>query len=336
MREYELEILEKYEIEVKGTRRIRGAFFCDTDKGAMLLKETNISEKHALSMYLVESRLEDMGMSVDTPVSTGEGGFVCVSRDGTKYMMKKWYSGRECDMKKETELARAARSLAVLHGKMNQAAEKGEFKAAPGLSPRRNPLEEIERHNRELKKVRSFIRRRVAKSEFEYLFLDSFEKVYDMACAVAGRLEQSGCVEIYNESVRCGRLAHGDYNYHNLLVLPGDMGVTNFEHMKVDIQVHDLYYFIRKAMEKFRWKENIGRLILDAYESERKLDEAEKLYIGLYLAYPEKFWKTASSYYRSNKAWLPEKNVEKLGTVVRQWGEKYSFLENVFGLGLTQ
>ena len=36
--EYELEVLEKYDIEVKSTRRIRGAFFCDTDKGTMLLK----------------------------------------------------------------------------------------------------------------------------------------------------------------------------------------------------------------------------------------------------------------------------------------------------------
>ena len=27
MREYELEVLEQYDIEVKGTRKIRGAFF---------------------------------------------------------------------------------------------------------------------------------------------------------------------------------------------------------------------------------------------------------------------------------------------------------------------
>ena len=35
--EYELEVLEQYNIEVKGTRRIRGAFFCDTNEGTMLL-----------------------------------------------------------------------------------------------------------------------------------------------------------------------------------------------------------------------------------------------------------------------------------------------------------
>ena len=39
MREYELEVLEQYDIEVKGTRKIRGAFFCDTKEGTMLLKD---------------------------------------------------------------------------------------------------------------------------------------------------------------------------------------------------------------------------------------------------------------------------------------------------------
>lgn len=335
MREYEQEILERYEIEVKSTRRIRGAFFCDTDEGAMLLKETNISEKRALSLYCTESWLESLGMLVDTPVFTKDGDILSVSRDGTKYIMKKWYCGRECDLKRESELIRAARNLAVLHIKMNSAVQGqacGEI--YKGIPVRRSPLEEIRSHNRELKKVRTFVRSRVAKNEFEYLFLSSFEKIYGMAETVAEQLENSGCMELYEQSVRQEYLVHGDYNYHNILILPGGTGITNFEHMCIDIQVHDLYYFLRKAMEKFQWKEYIGKMILDAYESERKLGETEKRYIGLSLAYPEKFWKTAGNYYHSNKAWLPEKNVEKLETVVNQWKEKYSFLRNVFLLDL--
>ena len=41
--EYELEVLEQYNIEVKGTGGIRGAFFCDTDEGTMLLKEAEVA-----------------------------------------------------------------------------------------------------------------------------------------------------------------------------------------------------------------------------------------------------------------------------------------------------
>ena len=47
MREYELEVLEQYDIEVKGTRKIRGAFFCDPKEGTMLLKEADVSDRRA-------------------------------------------------------------------------------------------------------------------------------------------------------------------------------------------------------------------------------------------------------------------------------------------------
>ena len=53
MREYEMEVLEKYELEVNSTRRIRGAFYCDTKEGTMLLKETKISERRVPLLFLI-------------------------------------------------------------------------------------------------------------------------------------------------------------------------------------------------------------------------------------------------------------------------------------------
>ena len=87
-------------------------------------------------------------------------------------------------------------------------------------------------------------------------------------------------------------------------------------------------------MEKYTWKQKTGQKILEAYENTRKLGWEEKEYVGLRLAYPEKFWKTASSYYHSNKAWLPQKNVEKLELAVRQTEEKRAFLENIFSISI--
>ena len=43
MQEYELNVLEQYNIEVSGTRKTRGAVLCDTDRGMMLLKEVKLS-----------------------------------------------------------------------------------------------------------------------------------------------------------------------------------------------------------------------------------------------------------------------------------------------------
>ena len=91
-------------------------------------------------------------------------------------------------------------------------------------------------------------------------------------------------------------MVHGDYNYHNVLNTAEGTAVTNFEHARIDIQMGDLYYFMRKAMEKYRWKQKLGSRILEAYEEERRIEPMERTFLGLCLAYPEKFWKTASSY----------------------------------------
>ena len=101
-----------------------------------------------------------------------------------------------------------------------------------------------------------------------------------------------------------------------------------------DIQIKDFCYFLRKAMEKNQWKQKTGQKILEAYEEVRPLSEREKEFAALSLAYPGKFKKIAGSYYRSNKAHLSEKNVEKLQICIRQTEEKYEFLSRIFPLNL--
>ena len=333
--EYELEVLERYDIEVKGTRRIRGAFFCETNVGTMLLRETKVSEQRAPFLYAVLSSIEKQGvLKVDTPVPARDGCLVSAGADGRNYMLKKWYPGRECDVHREEEAVRAAGKLGILH---RTAADRtlwdsdGTVGAACEIQPA-DPAEEIRRRNRELVKVRNFIRRRAARNEFEALFLGSFEEMYGIAEKVLARMERADCGKLSRRAARSGSILHGDYNYHNILVLKDDMAVTGFERMHIGPQVKDLYYFTRKVMEKCHWKQKTGQNILNAYEEERRLAPEEREYAGLRLAYPEKYWKTASTYYHSNKAWLPEKYVEKLKTAVRQTEEKYGFLEEVFSL----
>ena len=84
-------------------------------------------------------------------------------------MLKKWYQGRECDVRQEQDVVRAAAKLAVLHKDM----EKLAVKIRPGADVQgKNPVEEVRRYNRELKKIRSFIRSRPVKNDFEILFLE--------------------------------------------------------------------------------------------------------------------------------------------------------------------
>ena len=264
-------------------------------------------------------------------IANRNGEYISSLDNGDRYMLKKWYQGRECDVRQEQDVVRAAAKLAVLHKDM----EKLAVKIRPGADAQgKNPVEEVRRYNRELKKIRSFIRSRPVKNDFEILFLENFEKMYRTADDILARMETSGCRKLFEESVSKGSVVHGDYNYHNLIMLRDDIAVTDFEHMHTDIQIKDFCYFLRKAMEKNQWKQKTGQKILEAYEEVRPLSEREKEFAALSLAYPGKFKKIAGSYYRSNKAHLSEKNVEKLQICIRQTEEKYEFLSRIFPLNL--
>ena len=257
MQEYELEVLEQYDIEVKSTRKTRGAILCDTNRGVLLLKEIKVSEKRIPALYELHEYLYGQGYEqTDRIILTREGRSFSQLNDGGKYVLKCWFAGRECDIKKSTELLSASSNLAKIHGVM---CHEMEHNVTPGESMK----EEYFRHNRELKKVRKFMRGIAPKGAFEVAFLNCFEQMYQWASAASIELENSNYDQLYAESIKNCCMTHGEYNYHNILMLPGGadctrepghIATTNFEKFKKNVQMEDLYYFLRKVMEKHGWK----------------------------------------------------------------------------------
>lgn len=338
MQEYEYEVLNQYDIEIKGTRKTRGAILCDTDQGLLLLKEVRGSEKRIPVLCELYSFLREQGYDrLDYILRTSDGECVAKNEVGEVFVLKRWFQGRECDVKKPAEILGAAGNLAKLHLVM-RSTDIGER-----LCGRWELKEEYIRHNQELKKVRKFVRAAVSKGEFEYAFLSCFEQMYQWAQLGARELGDGRYERLFVQCRENGCLAHGEYNYHNVLMLQGDyhygkpglrIATVNFEKVRTDIQVEDLYYFLRKVMEKHGWKVRLGDNMLNAYSAIRPLTDQELDYIRVRLIYPEKFWKTADSYYRSNKAWISEKNTEKLELAIRQTEEKKRFLQEIFSFHL--
>lgn len=329
MQDYERNILEQYYMDVNSTRKIRGAVLCDTRQGLFLLKEVSVSESRIPALCELYTYLMEKGCcNVDYILANKEGEYISQAEDGGKYLVKRWFAGRECDMRNSAELLEASGNLAKIHILMKKEMEQ-KIAAAEDLR------DVYLRHDRELKKVRKFMRGISPKGEFEFAFLRCFEQMYRWAEAAGNLLESSGYDRLYRDSMDSFCMTHGEYNYHNVLMMreevrPSIAAVTNFDKFKRDIQVEDLYYFLRKVMEKHGWKERLGDNMLNAYSAIKPLTEAEIEYIKIRLIYPEKFWKIASSYYHSNKAWISVKSVEKLNTAIWQTREKERFLEHIF------
>ena len=327
MKENELAILEQYEIDVKNTRKVRDAVLCETKQGLFLVKEMRFSEKRLsvldyLSGYLRMSGCEN----IDWILKTKEEMLFTTSEEGNSYFLKKWFAGRECDVRREKDVLEAVENLTTVHG---------------ALLGTDFPVQEVEdlrdtfsRHNKEMKKVRSHMRERVGKSDFELAFLKHFDAMYIYANEALETLRKSNYEELLKKCKESNSCVHGDYNYHNVLMIYGGVATTNFEHIQKNIQVTDLYYFLRKVMEKNHWDISLGDKMLNAYQKRRPFQKGELEYIAICLAYPEKFWKVANSYERSRKVWIPAKNLEKLELVIQQTEEKKKFLKTIFSFHL--
>lgn len=327
MEEKSLEFFEKYEITVTGTARTRGAFRVDTECGPKLLLPYSGSEQRAVFEQSVLAKLSDAGFFVDGYVANKEGAYVTKDEYEEPFLMKDWYYGEECNVRKPDQAILAVRHLAALHNALAGVAVSAE--ELPGAVQKSLP-ELFEKRNRELRRVRSFIREKKRKAYFETVYINTFPEFYEKAEAALARAKELGCDEVLEAAVREGRVCHGTYTHHNLLVLhDGSFATVNFDKACLGVQITDFYLFFRKLMEKTGWDRRLAESLIEAYTSVRRVGKAEWQVFYLLLSYPEKFWKITNSYNNGKKSWIPQKTTEKLLAVKEQEKEKEALLRDV-------
>ncbi len=315
------EVLEKYELEVHTVARGRESYICDTDHGRKLLKEYRGSVERAAFLREILFCLQDGGICVETVNLTKEELPVAVMEDGTKYILYDMWEGTECDTKRWEEMIAAVELLAKLHNvSSGYQGEVPDF-----VRTDENALLFLyERHNRELNKVRNYIRAKKKKNEFEMLFAGKYEYYMKKARLVTEELRSM------QPKPEMTGFCHGDYNQHNVIFSGRETAVVRFESFAWQIRVSDLANFLRKMMEKHNWNTGLGMDFIRAYDRVRRLSAEELRYLYLYMAYPEKFWKIANHYYNARKVWISGRNIEKLEKFISQEKEREQFLEMLF------
>ena len=315
------QVLEQYELEVKSVSKGREGYICDTSQGKKVLKEYRGSAERAEFMYEILTLLRENELLVETVNRTKEGSPLAVDEEEQKYILLDTFSGAECDTRQREEMLRAVRMLAKFHN----AAEHYEGNVPAYIQTEKQALLHLyEKHNRELGKVKNYIRSKKKKNEFEVLFAGKYDYFMGRAREVTAMLEA-----LLPEEGIFG-FCHGDYNQHNVLFSAKETAIVHFDSLSYHIRVSDLANFIRKMLEKNNWNPGLGMDLIRAYDGVRKLSAQELRYLYLYLAYPEKFWKIANHYYNTHKAWLSGRNIEKLEKVIAQENARSQFLEILF------
>ena len=318
------EIAGKYGLEVNSVRKGRGSWIFETDQGLKLLKEYKGSVKRLEFEEAVLDTMKDAGaLRVDQYVRNLEQELISTAEDGTRYLVKNWFSDRECDLKDRQEILSAVRQIAVLHQSLRQVENREEWNLKSMISP---PLyEAMEKHNRELRKARTFIRGKRKKNEFELTVIATYDRFYEQAIEASQGMrnvfEQAG-----EEIVKNCFVCHGELNQHHILIGDDYVAVTEFNKMHLGLQVEDLYYFTRKIMEKHDWDKALGNAMLEAYERVLPMTQTERECLYNLFLYPEKYWKQMNFYYNANKAWVPARQTEKIYNLERQQEARMEFV----------
>lgn len=322
--DYGLSILEQYGLKAESTIRTRGALLCHTQKGLLILREFTGSEKKLEKQQELLLALTEKGMRVDNFLVNQEGALISRDKDEIPFTLQNWYEGRECDTKSREDIQKSVRTLGKLHTVM---------KLPPEEQYREKSLKEIYvRHNQEIRKIRKFIRKKGACGVFEKEFLASVEWFIKRGEEALALLEDSGYEDLRKEAWEAGEICHGEYSQHNVLMARGGTAVTNFGHWSFDIQMSDLYRFMRKILEKYNWDLSLAQEMLRAYHHLRPISREEWRNLQVRFHYPEKYWKLANYYYSHNKAWISEKNTQKLKNLIKQREIWENFSEKCFGI----
>ena len=320
-------LLDHYNIEVLRTRKGRGALLCDTSQGCLIFKEyIGNTEKILLQDTLLKKLLSNTDFPVEEILRTKDDTLFTEDVDGKKYVLKTYFEGRECNIHDAEECKEAVMTLADLHLKMQLTKEETEQFA---LSPFQIG-KEYEKHNRELRKVWRYLRKKGQKSPFETALLKEYDYFMKQAQEISEEWQDFMLQDDLQYIMEEGMMCHGDYQYHNILRTEQTFAITNFERCIMDNPVRDLCLFMRKLMEKSNWSQKLGKELLNAYNSVRPLSARSFVELYYRLAYPEKFWKIVNFYYNSRKAWIPDRNWEKLKLLSEQEREKQAFLDEIF------
>lgn len=321
------EVFRLYDLKVYNMYRARGAFFLETNQGLKLYKNYEGSINHLeyenkIKRVLFNCQYEN----VDLVVPNKNGEYLTEDSMGDKYIIKNWFSGDECSLHDVDSIVNATNNLANIHNCMRNIDFSEDEKKYYSQD---QSIELFAKHNRELKRVKTYIINKKQRNDFELAFLGAYDLFYNQAIEATQKIQDSSYLALYNESIENGIACHGNYTYHNILVSKNGIATTNFDKAVIGIQITDLYLFLRKCMEKNDWKIEYGQRILDEYSKKKPISDEQLEVLKISLQYPEKFWKITNYYFNNKKSWISKRNIQKLENLVQQEEAKKKFLNTL-------
>lgn len=348
MNDWNKNILAKYDFEVNSIRKGRGCYICDTEQGPKIIQEYCGQEEKIVAEAVMHNILNESGIMTDRPLKNTEG-FYCTHTERGGFLMRDWFSYEECPVgtSHSGELRAAVRTLAKLHRLLSDTGEAG----VPYEKNMRRLDSEMARYWREMKHIGKYIKGRKQKNAFEQSAAESFPYMAEQAEEAIRLLSSSSAYEEKLERALAHHsICHGNYHYHNVLMCRdggteaegakktesasaealAEAAVIDWVGMGIQVQLYDLYHFMRKALEKTQWDIRLGDSLLNEYAACSGLSHEDLEILYCLFLFPLKYRKQLNHYFAGNKVWIPAKDAEKMTKCIAQESYRRNFIRTIF------
>ena len=315
-----VELFESFDLKVNDIMPIRNVFILSTNKGDKILKRIdysldNLNFINKAVKYIKKSfdRILDFSVTKDKEIY--------IEWKKEIYCVMDLVPGRECDFCNPIDLKIASQGLGELHKASQgfQSCEANKNKAG-------ETIESFERKLQEMEFFKSLANMHEYKSDFDKIFLKNVQQHVGEMKESVNILKASSYTELCKEGDKIV-LCHHDLAYHNILINDEEAYFVDFDYSIIDLKVHDLCNFIRKAIKNFAFDIDKAASILADYETKNSIDkrELEVLYGMLY--FPEDFYSISRDYYTRRKDWEEEVFVDRLIKKVSYMEDRCEFLQ---------
>ncbi|GAA0125523.1 MULTISPECIES: CotS family spore coat protein [Clostridium] len=324
MREFEIE--RQFDLKIESIKPSKGVYCLKTDSGTRCLKKINYGTQKLLFVYGAKEHLYKNGFhNIDRYyLNKDENPYALVNED--IYTLSQWIDGRECDFKNDEDLVIASKSLARLHSasKGYEPPENSKLKTDLGRWPHL-----MEKRIKSFDRMREMVRRKKThKRDFDMNYIKSVDYYKELGKEALEVLNSSNYFEICKRAEEEKSFCHHDYTYHNIIIdNENNINVIDFDYCKREVRAYDIANFLMKVLKRRDWDLNIAKLIIDAYNSESKIQEEEYKVIYAFLLFPQRFWRLSNRYYYNEVNWIQSTFNKKIEELIEEQEKFKKFIE---------
>jgi CotS family spore coat protein len=331
-----LRIMETFHIDdVRDVRRIkRGVYKLTSQTGELLcLKRMRYSEERVRWMDDTLGKMRQAGF-VDIAWRNpreriGTRLFARASRNDHPYILTPWLSGRIPSGSSTNDMREVAQTLARFH-KTSRSIHIPSTGVDNWLGCWPQRLQErtklLERHVAHAKKR---VRQRGDVGKMDELLASHGDHLLKRAHTALYLLQNSKYRDLCKRASKRMTVVHGDSGPKNFVMTEQGPCLIDFETLRVDLRVYDVYRLIRLSSKENEWDVRVAEAILDGYQSVNRLERAEFDLLRVWLYFPQKAFRTLRKYERARERQARDKLTRKLRTMLKEDARLYAFLDDL-------